>query len=145
MVFDDGLVPQLLDAQEVALQLQDVLLVHRDDLHRVQFLRLLVLALIDSGVRSLADQLLQPVFLIEGVDVALVLLLVLVRVPPEQLLVEEAIGLLETLPPEPVLFFLGFDLQAVLGDDLDALEGIFNPLYFLPSLLLLIHHYKQIV
>ena len=122
-----------------------MLLVHRDDLHRVQFLRLLVLALIDSGVGSLADQLLQPVFLVEGVDVALVLLLVLVRVPPEQLLVEEAIGLLETLPPEPVLFFLGFDLQAVLGDDLDALQGIFNPLYSLPSLLLLIHHYKQIV
>lgn len=38
VVFDDGLVPQLLDAQEVALQLEDVLLVHRDDLYRVQLL-----------------------------------------------------------------------------------------------------------
>ena len=91
MVFDDGLIPQLLDAQEVALQLEDVLLVHRYDLHRVQFLRLLVLALIDSGVGSLADQLLQPVLLVEGVDVALLLLLVLVRVPPQQFLMEEAV------------------------------------------------------
>lgn len=145
MVFDDRVVSQLLYAQKIPLELQDVLLVHCDDLYRVEFLGLFVLALVDSSIRPLPDQLPQPVLLIESVDGSLLLFLVLIGVPPQQFFVEKAIGLLETLPPEPVLLLLGLDLQAILGDDLDALEGILDPLYFLPSLLLLIHHYKQIV
>jgi hypothetical protein len=37
VIFDNGLISQLLYAQEVPLQLQYVLLIHRDDLYRVQF------------------------------------------------------------------------------------------------------------
>lgn len=63
----------------------------------------------------------QPVFIIEGVDVTLILLLVLVRVSSKQFLKEEAISFLYTLPPKPILLFLGLDLQAVLGDDFNTL------------------------
>lgn len=110
MIFDNRLISQLLYAQEVPLQLQYVLLIHRDDLYRVQFFRLFVLAFVNSCVGPLPNQLLEPVFLVESVDIAFLFLLILVGIPTQKCFMKEAISILQALPPESVLLFFGLDL-----------------------------------
>jgi hypothetical protein len=68
------------------------------------------------------DHLQQHVLLVETVHVAPLLLLVLVRVLPQQPLGKEGVCQLQALPSEADLLLLGLDLQAVLGDDLDVAQ-----------------------
>ncbi len=84
MVADDGGMTQLLDAQEVLLQLQDVLLVHTDYLHRIDLTRLAIFAPVDACIGALPNHLQQSVLVVEAVDVAAVLLFILVRILPQQ-------------------------------------------------------------
>lgn len=143
VVLDDGGVAQVPDVDEVLLELKDVLLVHRDDLHSVYFLRLLVFATVHPRVGALSDHLQQYVLLVECVQSAPLLLLVLVRVLPKQALRQHALRQLQTLPPETDLLLLCLHLQAVLRDELECPQRFFNALDLISSLLSLIHYYSQ--
>jgi|688.fasta_scaffold1462112_1 hypothetical protein len=122
VVFDDAGVSQLFDAEEVLLEFEDVLLVHGDHLNCVHFLGLSILAAVHPRVGPFPDHLQQHVLLVETVHVAPLLLLVLVRVLPQQPLGKEGVCQLQALPSEADLLLLGLDLQAVLGDDLDVAQ-----------------------
>lgn len=143
MVADDAGVTQLLDGEEVFLQLQDVLLVHADDLHRVDLPRLAVLATVYAGVGALSYHFQQRILLVEAVHVATLFLLVLIRVLPQQPLGEKSVSQLQALPTEADLLLLGLDLQAILGNDLDVTQGLLNTLNSITPRLSLIHYYSQ--
>jgi hypothetical protein len=53
---------------------------------------------------------LEPVFLVESVDIAFLFLLILVGIPTQKCFMKEAISILQALPPESVLLFFGLDL-----------------------------------
>lgn len=80
MILYDGILPKLLDIDEILLEFEDVLLIHGDDLDRIYFFRFLVLAPMHACVSALADHLQQNVFLVEGVQVVAILFLILIRV-----------------------------------------------------------------
>ena len=80
MILDDGILPQLLDIDEILLQFEDVLLVHGDDLDCVYFFRFFVLASVHTCVGALADHLEKDVFFVEGVQIIAILFLILIRV-----------------------------------------------------------------
>jgi hypothetical protein len=143
VVADDAGVAQLLDGEEVFLQLQDVFLVHADDLHRVDLSRLAVLATVHAGVGALSYHLKQRILLVEAVHVATLLLLVFIRVLPQQPFREESVSQLQTLPAEADLLLLGLDLEAILGNDLDVPQRLLDALDSITPRLSLTHYYRQ--
>jgi len=124
VVLDDAGMPQIFDADEVALQLEDVLGLHGYLLHCVDFVGSQVLAGVNCGVGSLPYLAQQAVLLEKGVEGVPCLFFVLVRKFSEQFLRKDGVSSqLQRLLSSAYLFFLGLHLHAVFGEDGHFAEG----------------------
>ncbi len=100
-----------------------MLVVHPNQLYRVDLTVLYVLASADLSIAAFSYFVEKPIFLIEAVDPGAFLLFVLIgKLPHEAFRLESVLCELQTLTSRSDLFLLGFNLKTVLGDDAHLLQ-----------------------